>query len=65
MTLAGYALSVFHQHATIHEKLDRIDRMYRDLLQKIEVREIESFGNDTRFAALEDLKRELLEIKFV
>jgi len=60
-----YAFAVLSQHAKIHDDLDRIDRRYRDLLQRIEEREILAYRNPRKYEELEALKHELLSIRFL
>ena len=52
-------------HAKIHQKLERLDDTYRDLLQRIEEKEINAYDNDVVFGKLEELKAELMSIRFL
>lgn len=59
-----YVFSVLSAHAKIHRHLDGIERHYRDVLRKVEEKEILAYDDDARFERLEDMKAELLQIRF-
>ncbi len=52
-------------HSKIHYGLRKMDRHYRDALEKIEKKEILAYDDDKRYEKLEQLKSELLEIRFI
>ncbi len=64
-TGAQRALAYLGTHAKIHRELDTLDRRYRTLLMDIERKEILAYDDDLRYLRLEDLKRELIAIRFV
>ncbi len=65
MRPAHYLLAVLSQHAKIHKELDELGTRYRRLLQRIEEKQIASYRHDGKYRRLEELKEELLSIRFL
>lgn len=51
-------------HAKMHRKLDSAGTHYRDLLHRVERDAILAAKDDALFEQIEELKRELVRIKF-
>jgi hypothetical protein len=52
-------------HAKVQRRLDSIDVRFNRVIQRIEQEEIKHYDDDGRFAELEQMKRELLAIRFL
>ena len=64
MNLAQKTLLTLSMHAKIHKNLDNVHTHYRRLLEKIEEAEIRAYRDEEKFEKIEDLKAELLSIRF-
>ena len=52
-------------HAKLQQRLDELNVSYQKDLERIEKEEILAFDDDVKFAQLEQLKEELLDIGFL
>ena len=52
-------------HAKMHKQLDALELHRQRTIERLERAEILAFDNDQEFRKLEELKKELLSIRFV
>jgi hypothetical protein len=50
-------------HAKMHKQLDQLN-LQQQLVERIEKAEIKAFDNETEYNRLEQMKKELLSIRF-
>jgi hypothetical protein len=65
MMKAGIAFAHLALHAKMHKQLDYLPSRVDQDVERIEKAQILAAGNDGEYAKLENLKREILSIRFV
>ena len=62
---ARNAFMTLCMHAKMHQRLDSLNTRLGGMITRIETAEIRAYADDSKFQELEQLKKQLLAIRFV